>query len=157
MDASTIEFTGRGSILIAAPIEAVFDLISDPGTRWDFITPLESRRRPDSIPGSDRYELEIAGRILHYEMHIAALDRPGRLVMDVRGDVKGTQVFSLSESDGFTELALELTYEVKPYWPAYFLEEPTASLFSRTLVAQTLEEIRTVLEVELALEPPLRR
>ena len=156
MDARTIEFTGRGSILIAAPIEAVFDFISDPGTRWDFITPLESRRPPNSIPGSDRYEFDIAGRILHYEMHIAALDRPRRLVMDVRGDVRGTQVFSLSESNGLTELALELTYEVEPHWPSYFHEEPTASRFPQTLVAQTLEEIRTELEVVLALEPPLR-
>ncbi len=149
------ENTGQGSILIEAPVEAVFDFISDPETRWEFVTPLEVHRQVDAVSGAllpDHYEVEIAGRTLRYETHITVMDRPRLVVRDARGDVNSTQIFSLSRRDGFTELTLAHSYEVEPDWPAYFREQPTAYRFSQTLVAQMLEEIRAVLEVEQAFE-----
>ena len=159
MDTEALQITSKGSVLIDAPLEAVFDFISDPETRWDFVTPLEAHRLFDAVSGEllpGRYELEIAGRTLSYETHITVLDRPNRIIRDARGDVTSTQLFSLSERDGFTELTLALTYEVEPLWPTYFREEPTASRFSQTLVAQMLDEMRTELEVEQAFEIELR-
>jgi len=149
------ENTGQGSILIEAPVEAVFDFISDPETRWEFITPLEVHRQIDAISGAvllDRYEVEIAGRTLRSETRIVSIDRPRLVIRDVQGDVNSTQIFSLSRRDGSTELTLVLSYEVEPDWPAYFREQPTAYYFSQTLVDQMLEEIRTVLEVEQTFE-----
>jgi uncharacterized membrane protein len=148
------EIIGQGSILIEAPIEAVYDLISDPETRWDLITPLEVHRQDDAdlqAFSSNRYEMEIAGRTLRYESNITDRDRPGLVIRETRGDVNGTQTFRLDRRDEFTELTLTLTYAIQPEWPAYFREQPTAGRFAQTLVSQILEEIRILVEIEQVL------
>lgn len=153
MTSDPIEVGAGASALIAAPIEAVFELISDPETRVDPVTPLDARRKTQSGLGKDSLgecELKIAGRVLHYEIRTTLFEPPTRLVVEMRGDVTGEQKYNLVEEAGGTKLSLELKYMVPPHWPSYYREEPTRDRFAETLVSQTLANIQTALESELA-------
>ena len=146
-----IEVQVEDSVLIAAPIEAVFKFISDPDTRVDAITPLEARRQAEGElgPGSpSQCELKIAGRVLRYETRSAVFEPPMRFVVEMQGDVTGEQSFTLAEEAGDTRLNLVLKYMVPPSWPSFYRKEPTRTRFAETLVSQTLANIKAALEME---------
>ncbi len=153
MTIDPIEVSAGESVLIAAPIEAIFKFISDPETRVDPVTPLDARRKTQSGLGKDSQgecELKMAGRVLHYEIRSTVFEPPTRLVAVMQGDVTGEQRYILAEEAGGTRLNLELKYFVPPDWPSYYREEPTRTLFAKTLVSQTLANIQSTLETELA-------
>ena len=146
-----IEVRAGGSVLIAARIEAVFKLISNPDTRLDAASPLEVHieAQGESVLDS-RYqgELKIAGRVLRYDARTSVHEPPTLLVVEMKGDVSGEQVFNLAEEANATRLNLNLQYSVPPELPAYYREEPTRTRFAETLVSQTLANIRAALEKE---------
>ncbi len=145
------EVRAGGSVLIAASIEVVFNFISNPEARLSAGSPLEVHidTRAESVPES-RYsgELEIAGRILHYEARTSIQEPPTRLVVEMGGDFSGEQVFNLAEESNFTRLNYDLQYSVPPELPSYYHEEPTRTRFAETLVSQTLASIQSALEKE---------
>ena len=146
-----IEVRAGGSVLIAARIEAVFSFISNPDTRLDAGSPLEVHieTQGESVLDS-RYqgELKIAGRVLRYDARTSVHEPPTLLVVEMKGDVSGEQVFNLAEEANATRLNLNLQYSVPPELPAYYREEPTRTRFAETLVSQTLANIRAALEKE---------
>jgi carbon monoxide dehydrogenase subunit G len=145
------EIRAAGSVVIAAPIEAVFKLISNPDTRLDAGSPLEVHIETQSESVLDsRYqgELEIAGRVLRYEARTSINEPPTRLVVEMKGDFSGKQVFNLAEESNSTRLNYDLQYSVPPELPSYYREEPTRTRFAETLVSQTLANIQAALEME---------
>ena len=146
-----IEVRAGGSVLIAAQIEAVFKLISNPDTRLNGTSPLEVHieTQGESVLES-RYqgELKIAGRVLRYDARTSVHEPPTLLVVEMKGEVSGQQVFNLAEEANATRLNLNLQYSVPPELPAYYREEPTRTRFAETLVSQTLANIQTALEME---------
>ncbi len=146
-----IEVRAGGSVLIAARIEAVFKFISNPDTRLDAASPLEVHieTHGESVLDS-RYqgELKIAGRVLRYDARTSVHEPPTLLVVEMKGDVSGEQVFNLAEEANAKRLNLNLQYSVPPELPSYYREEPTRTLFAETLVSQTLANIRAALEKE---------
>ena len=146
-----IEVRAGGSVLIAARIEAVFKFISNPETRLDAASPLEVHieTQGESVLDS-RYqgELKIAGRVLRYDARTSVHEPPTLLVVEMKGDVSGEQVFKLAEEANATRLNLNLQYSVPPELPSYYREEPTRTRFAETLVSQTLANIRAALEKE---------
>ena len=151
MTFESIEVRAGGSVLITAPIEAVFKLISDFDTRVNAISPLEAHAETQGEPGLEsRYqgELKIAGRVLRYDARASVHEPPTLLVVEMEGDVSGEQVFNLAEEVNATRLNLELQYLVLPEWPSYYREEPTRTRFAETLVSQTLANIQAALEME---------
>ncbi len=144
-----IEVRAGGSVLIAARIEAVFKFISNPDTRLDAASPLEVHieTQGESVHDS-RYkgELRIAGRVLRYDARTSVHEPPTLLVVEMKGDVSGEQVFNLAEEANATRLNLNLQYSVPPELPSYYREEPTRTRFAETLVSQTLANIRAALE-----------
>ncbi|MCZ6529298.1 MAG: SRPBCC family protein [Chloroflexi bacterium] len=146
-----IEVRAGGSVLIAARIEAVFKFISNPDTRLDAASPLEVHieTQGESVLDS-RYqgELKIAGRVLRYDARTSVHEPPTLLVVEMKGDVSGEQVFNLAEEANATRLNLNLQYSVPPELPSYYREEPTRTRFAETLVSQTLANIRAALEKE---------
>jgi len=89
--------------------------------------------------------------VLYIETHVAVLEPPTRLVMEMQGGLSGEQSFTLSEEAGDARLDLVLKYLVPTSWPSYYREEPTRTRFAETLVAQTLANIRTALEEKHAI------
>ena len=146
-----IEVRAGGGVLIAARIEAVFKFISNPETRLDAASPLEVHieTQGESVLDS-RYqgELKIAGRVLRYDARTSVHEPPTLLVVEMKGEVSGQQVFNLAEEANATRLNLNLQYSVPPELPAYYREEPTRTRFAETLVSQTLANIQTALEME---------
>ena len=145
------EVRAAGSVLIAARIEAVFKLISNPDTRLDAGSPLEVHIKTQSESVLDsRYqgELEIAGRVLRYDARTSVHEPPTRLVVEMEGDFSGEQVFNLAEEANATRLNYDLQYSVPPELPSYYREEPTRTRFAETLVSQTLANIQAALERE---------
>ncbi len=145
------EVRARGSVLIAAGIEAVFEFISNPDIRLDAGSPLEVHIKTQSESVLDsRYqgELEIAGRVLRYEARTSVHDPPKHLVVEMGGDFSGQQVFNLAEESNATRLNYDLQYSVPPELPSYYREEPTRTRFAETLVSQTLAKIQAALEME---------
>lgn len=146
-----IEVRAAGSVLITAPIEAVFEFISNPDTRLNGTSPLEVHieTKGESDPES-RYQgdLKIAGRVLRYDARTSSQEPPTLLVVEMKGDVSGEQVFSLAEEANATRLNLNLQYSVPPELPSYYREEPTRIRFAETLVSQTLANIQAALEME---------
>ena len=138
-------------MLIAAQIEAVFKLISNPDTRLNGTSPLDVHieTQGESVLES-RYqgELKIAGRVLRYDARTSVHEPPTLLVVEMKGEVSGQQVFNLAEEANATRLNLNLQYSVPPELPAYYREEPTRTRFAETLVSQTLANIQTALEME---------
>jgi carbon monoxide dehydrogenase subunit G len=151
MTLDPIEVHAGGSVLIAAPIEAVFKFISNPDTRLDAGSPLEVhiQTQGESVFES-RYqgELKIAGRVLHYDARTSVHEPPTLLVVEMEGDFSGDQVFNLAEEANATRINLDLKYSVPPELPSYYREEPTRTRFAETLVSQTLANIQAVLEME---------
>ena len=146
-----IQVEAGGGVLIAAPIEVVFNFISDRETRVNAVTPLDARRKAEGEPGQDSLgecELKIAGRVLHYEIRSKVFEPPTRFVAEMQGDVTGDQRFTLTKEAGGTRLNLDLKYIVPPSWPSYYRVEPTRTLFAETLVSQTLANIKAALEME---------
>jgi len=145
------EVRAAGSVLIAARIEAVFKLISNPDTRLDAGSPLEVhiKTQGESVLDS-RYqgELEIAGRVLRYDARTSVHEPPTRLVVEMEGDFSGEQVFSLAEEENATRLNYDLQYSVPPELPSYYREEPTRTRFAESLVSQTLANIQAALEMK---------
>ena len=145
------EVRAAGSVLIAARIEAVFKLISNPDTRLDAGSPLEVHIKTQSESVLDsRYqgELEIAGRVLRYDARTSVHEPPTRLVVEMEGDFSGEQVFNLAEEANATRLNYDLHYSVPPELPSYYREEPTRTRFAETLVSQTLANIQAALEMK---------
>ena len=146
-----IEVRAGGSVLIAARIEAVFKFISNPDTRLNGISPLEVHieTQGESVLES-RYqgELKIAGRVLRYDARTSIQEPPTLLVVEMKGEVSGQQVFNLAEEANATRLNLDLQYSVPPEIPSYYREEPTRTRFAETLVSQTLANIQSALEIE---------
>ena len=146
-----IEVRAGGSVLIAARIEAVFKFISNPHTRLGAVSPLEVHieTQGESVPES-RYqgELKIAGRVLRYDARTSIQEPPTLLVVEMKGEVSGEQVFNLAEEANATRLNLDLQYSVPPEIPSYYREEPTRTRFAETLVSQTLANIRSALEIK---------
>ena len=146
-----IEVRARGSVDIAAPIEAVFEFITDPDTRLDAISPLEAHMETQGELGSELlylWELKIAGRVVRHQARTSVYKPPTRLVMEMDGDITGEQVYNLAQEANATRLNLDLQYTVLPEWPSYYREEPTRTRFAETLVAQTLANIQAALEME---------
>jgi carbon monoxide dehydrogenase subunit G len=151
MKFEAIKVEAGGEILIAAPIDEVFKIISDPETRIDPVTPLDARRKIQAEPDQDSLgecELKIAGRVLQYEIRSKVFEPPTRLIAEMHGDVTGEQRFTLAEETGGTRLNVDLKYFVPPEWPSYYREAPTRDLFAETLVSQTLVNIKAELEME---------
>ncbi len=145
------EVRAAGSVLIAAPIEAVFKLISDPDIRLDAGSPLQVHIQTQGESVLDSHyegELEIAGRVLRYEARTSVHEPPTRLVVEMEGDFSGEQVFNLAEEANATRLNYDLQYSVPPELPSYYREEPTRTRFAETLVSQTLANIQAALEME---------
>jgi carbon monoxide dehydrogenase subunit G len=145
------EVRAAGSVLIAARIEAVFELISNPDTRLDAGSPLEvhiKTQRESVLDSRYQGELEIAGRVLRYDARTSVHEPPTRLVVEMEGDFSGEQVFSLAEEANATRLNYDLQYSVPPELPSYYREEPTRTRFAETLVSQTLANIQAALEMK---------
>ncbi len=145
------EVRAAGSVLIAARIEAVFKLISNPDTRLDAGSPLEVHIKTQSesvLDSGYQGELEIAGRVLRYDARTSVHEPPTRLVVEMEGDFSGEQVFNLAEEANATRLNYDLQYSVPPELPSYYREEPTRTRFAETLVSQTLANIQAALERE---------
>ncbi len=145
------EVRAAGSVLIAARIEAVFKLISNPDTRLDAGSPLEVHIKTQSESVLDSVyqgELEIAGRVLRYDARTSVHEPPTRLVVEMEGDFSGEQVFNLAEEANATRLNYDLQYSVPPELPSYYREEPTRTRFAETLVSQTLANIQAALEMK---------
>jgi len=145
------EVRAAGSVLIAAPIDAVFKLVSNPDTRLDAGSPLDVHIKTQSESVLDsRYqgELEIAGRVLRYDARTSVHEPPTRLVVEMEGDFSGEQVFNLAEEANATRLNYDLQYSVPQELPSYYREEPTRTRFAETLVSQTLAYIQAALEMK---------
>lgn len=148
---SPIEVRAAGSVLIAAPIEAVFKFISEPETWLDAISPLEAHIEAQGELGSKsvyQHELKVAGRVCRIQTRTSVYEPPTRLVMETEGDFPGEQVYNLAEEANATPLNLDLTYTVPSEWPAYYREEPTRTRFAETLVSQVLANIQAAMETE---------
>ena len=146
-----IEVRAGGSVIITAPIEAVFKLISDFDTRVNAISPLEAHAETQGETRLEsRYqgELKIAGRVLRYDARTSVYEPPTRLCMEMDGDITGEQVYNLAQEANATRLNPDLQYTVAPEWPSYYREEPTRTRFAETLVSQTLANIQAALEME---------
>lgn len=145
------EVRAEGSVLIAARIEDVYKFISNPDTRLNGVSPLEihiETQGESDLESPYQGELEIAGRVLHYDAHTSIHEPPKRLVVEMAGDFSGEQVFNLAEEANATRLNLNLQYTVPPELPSYYREEPSRTRFAETFVSQTLTNIRTALEME---------
>ena len=146
-----IEVRAGGSVVIAAPIEAVFKFITDPDTRLDAISPLETHMEAQGELRSELLylcELKIAGRVVRNQARTSVYEPPTRLVMEMDGDITGEQVYNLAQEANATRLNLDLQFTVPPEWPSYYREEPTRTRFVETLVSQTLANIQAALEME---------
>ena len=144
-----IQVEARDGILIAAPIDVVFNFISDPETRVDAVTPLDARVKVTGELDRDslgQCEIKIAGRVLHYEVRKKVFEPPTRLAVEMQGDLPGEQTFTLAEEAGGTRLNVDLKYIVPPDWPSYYRVEPTRTRFAETLLSQTLANTKAALE-----------
>lgn len=147
----SIEVRATESVLIDAPIEAVFRFIADPETRVNAVSPLDAHAETRGKQGSESFKLcvlKIAGRVFRYELRTTVHEPPTLLVMEMKGDVSGEQVFNLGGEANAVRLNLDLKYLVPPDWPSYYREEPTSTRFAETLVSQTLANIQSALEKE---------
>jgi uncharacterized protein YndB with AHSA1/START domain len=149
MTEKSLELTAEGSILIARSIMSVFEFICDQRRMTENITPLEDRIQSQGEPSLgwvSQVEVEIAARVVRYQCRCTAFEPPTRLVLEMEGDVKGEQVFTLAEEPDGTRLTLYFKCVIPPRAPAYFHEELARRHFAQTLVSQTLSNIEAALE-----------
>lgn len=108
---------------LEAPIERVYDLLRDSlrwPAWWTAVTSVEERAAGDPVTGIGnvrRYAFK--GRLpysLAFDMRATALDPPRALAGEASGQLAGTGVWTLTESDGVTSARYDWNVRTTRWW-----------------------------------------
>jgi len=92
----------EASIIIAAPIEKIFDAVADQekAAQWYPAAELISvNGKPDELGSSAELDYHVLGMTIHSKITVSEVDKPRKLVHELSGAMPGKWTWSL-EQDG---------------------------------------------------------
>ena len=139
------------SIEIAAPPEAVYDLIADPNRlgEWVTIHQYVDEGVPDELVKGAKMSqcLKLAGRKFKVEWTVVENDRPSHVVWEGKGPLgsKARAVYDFSESGGTTHFTYSNEYEL-PGGSVGKLAGPAVRKVTGKELDASLENLRKLVE-----------